>query len=307
MKLMYEGKDITNDIEVLLARVYDRHGGVADSIELLLSDKDKLWQHWNPNFNDQIEIIQDGFKSGVMFVDEAICSNGKYQINAKSLPANHKTNNYKFWETISFKELAQSLASELSLSVEFYNINDFTYKRLDMINKTNIQFLNEMCILEGYSLKISDRKIIIYSESNLENYAAVKSIRNDDFVGEPIFRKSINGSYRKCIVKSYSKSNELIISEFEDTKIFGSTYTFYKTVNSKAEADRYCKNILRFFNKNIYTGCFSTRLDTSLAAGNVININKFYNFSGKYFITEIEHNLSKKLSVFKVRKVLEGY
>jgi len=302
---MYEDKDITNDIEVILARVYDRHGGIADSIELILADKDKLWQHWNPNFNDQIEIIENGFKSGVMFLDEAYCSNGRYHINANSLPANHKTNNYKFWETISFKELAQSLASELGLSVEFYNIDDYTYKRLDMINKTNIQFLNERCILEGYSLKITDKKVIIYSERNLERNSAVKTV--EDFVGEPLFKKSLNGSYRKCIVKSYNSDNELITSEFEDNRIIGSTYSYYKSVNDKAEADRFSKNILRFFNKNINTGCFSTRLDTTLAAGNVINIDKFLNFSGKYFIVELEHNFSKNLSSFKVRKVLEGY
>ena len=64
---------------------------------------------------------------------------------------------------------------------------------------------------------------------------------------------------------------------------------------------------MRFFNKNINTACFSTRLDTSLAAGNVINIDKFLNYSGKYFIVELEHNFSKNLSAFKVRKVLEGY
>lgn len=307
MKLVYEGKDITDSVEMLYARISDRHGGVADSIEIILSDKDKLWQQWNPEFNDKIRIIENGFDSGIMFVDETICSSGRYQIKAKSLPANYKTNNYKFWETISFKELAQSLASELGFSAEFYSIDDYTYKRLDMIDNTNIKFLNEMCTLEGYSLKISNGKIIVYNENRLDRYPSVKSIANGDFIGEPVFKKSLIDSYRKCIVKSYSNSNELIMSEFEDTKVIGSTYTYYKTIGSKAEADRYCKNILRFFNKNIYTGYFSTKLDTTLAAGNVINIDNFYNFSGKYFITEIEHILSEKLSRFKVRKVLEGY
>lgn len=307
MNIIYNSTDITNSVEIISTVVSDRHGGKADDVKVVFLDKDRLWLQWDPQFDDEIEITENGFSSGVMFIDELKITNGKYIINAKSVPSKAKDFNNKEWYNISFREIFKSLSNDIGLGIDYYDIGDITYKYLEMKDKTNLQFLNELCILEGNSLKIVDKKIIIYNEYMLEKSTSVKSFTISDFIGEYNFIKNSAISYRKCIVRYYDNDNSLNSSEYQDNSILGGTFIYPKILDNKADSDRFSKNILRYFNKNVVTGTFNVKLDTTISAGNVIELRGLSSLNDNYFITEAVHNITKKVSVFKVRKVLENY
>ena len=68
-----------------------------------------------------------------------------------------------------------------------FGINNHFYKRLDQINKTDIEFLAWRCSLEGYSLKVTDKTIVIFDERTMEKSSPVKTIYHSDFDGDYIF------------------------------------------------------------------------------------------------------------------------
>ncbi|MBP1926842.1 hypothetical protein J2Z76_002712 [Sedimentibacter acidaminivorans] len=307
MNIIYNSKDITNNVEIISTIVSDRHGGKADDIKLVFLDKDRLWLQWDPQFDDEIEITENGFSSGVMFIDGLKITNGKYIINAKSVPSKAKDFNNKEWYNISFREVSKSLSNDMGLGIDYYDVDDITYKYLEMKDKTNLQFLNELCILEGYSLKIVDKKVIIYKEHILEKASSVKSFIINDFIDEYSFIKNSAITYRKCIVRYYDENNELNNSEYWDNSISGGTFIYPKILDNKTDSDRFSKNILRYFNKDVVTGAFNAKLDTTISAGNVIELRELSSLNGNYFITEAVHNITKKITGFKVRKVLENY
>ncbi|WP_058953157.1 phage late control D family protein [Clostridium tyrobutyricum] len=307
MNLRYNGTDITDSVNIIDASVTDRCGGKSDSMDIMFSDTKKLWRQWNPAKGDILEVSQDGFSSGAMYIDEFEVFNGKYNIKSKSIPINSRTKKTNGWENIRFKQIMSQLSSEVGLQLKTYGIEDHLYDRMDMINRTNLEFMNERCILEGYSLKITDKKAIIYSEKALENYAPVKEISEDSLIGNYKFKTISSGIYSSCLVE-YFASNNIIKYKFDPKNPpIGDVLKVNLRANNIGEAERYSKNLLRYNNKMETVGAFSIKQDSTLAAGNTIAIKDIGSFSGKYFIYLINHNFTNGKSYLKARRVLEDY
>ncbi|WP_049043317.1 phage late control D family protein [Clostridium sporogenes] len=304
MKLFYNDKDITNDVDIIDASIKDNSGGIADTISIEFSDIKKLWRKWEPQKGDEIILSKNNFSSGKMFIDELGVTKGRYFIKAISIPLESKTNNTKSWEKATFIEIAQNLVQELGLQLETYYIKNYLYERVDMINKTNLEFLNYLCILESFNLKICNGKAIIYDEKTLESFKSIKTFNEDDFVSDYSFDTISNGLYGSCLIKHFG---EKLIEHKITINNIGPTLQKDIKVTNLAEAERFGIGLLRYSNKNETTGTFPIKLDTSLAAGNTIDIKNLGHFNGKYFISSVKHILTKNKSYLNVRKVLEDY
>lgn len=308
MNLKYNGIDITDNVNIIDASITDRCGGKADSMDITFSDVKKLWRQWQPIKGDILEVSGNGFSSGAMYIDEFGVFNGEYNIKSKSIPLNSRTRKSNIWENIRFKQIMSQLAAEIGLQIKTYGIEDYLYDRVDMLNKTNLEFISERCILEGYSLKITNSKAVIYDEKVLENYDPVKEITEELLIGSYSFKTISAGIYSSCLVEYFSNDNRAIKYKFipKDSPI-GDILKFNLRVNNIGEAERYARNLLRYANKMETTGTFNIKQDSTLAAGNTINIKDMGLFSGKYFIDLINHSFTNGKSYLKVRKILEGY
>lgn len=309
MQLFYNNIDITKDVKIIKASISDNCGGIADSISLLLSDTDKLWRQWGPQKNDRLVLNSDRFTSGLMYIDEMFLLRGKFSIKAISTPLEAKTRRTRAWENISFKKLAADLAEEIGLSVEFYSITDWIYDRLEQLEKTNLEFLNERCILEGYNIKATNGKIIIYEESQLESANSVYSFDESSFIGEYSFECISSGLYSASEIKYFAASNEILTYKYTNNNVPVGPVLRLKNlrVSSIGEAERYARNLLKYHNKNEVQASFTTVLNNSIAASNTIQINGIGSFSGKYFVEAIRQDIAGNKSHIKARKSLEGY
>lgn len=308
MQLIYNDIDITKDVRILGASIKDNSGGIADSISILLSDTEKLWRQWGPQKNDTIILINNSFSSGLMYLDELNLLRGKYKIKGISTPLNSKTAKSRVWDNIRFKKLAQDLTEELGLSIEFYNVQDYTYDKLEQVKKSNLGYLNERCILEGYNLKISNGKAIIYDESTLENIVS-GNLRESDFIGDYDFKSISSKLYSSCEIKYFTASNVLVEYTYTNNKAPLGPVLKIDTIRASnlGEAQRFSKNLLKFHNKEEIKGAFTTRINTNLAAASIVSLDSLGSFSGKYFIDSVNQDLTSDKSYFQVRKLLEGY
>lgn len=309
MKLIYNDVNITNDIKIVSASIIDTCGGGADSIQCTFSDTEKNWRSWAPEKGDRLILSKDKFSSGVMYADEFHISRGIYRINAISTPLGIKTKKTRSWESINFNKLANDLASEIGLKVETYYTTDWIYKRIDQIDETNMELLNKICILEGYSLKITNGKVVIYDERSLESAASTLDISESDIIGDYTFSNVSSGIYSACSLEYFSFDNELIKYTY-NSPVF-SDYPILKIKNTKvsdyAEAERFSKNLLRYNNKNEIKGSFFVKLNSEIGAGNIVNIKQMGSFNGKYFVEKVVQGITNGKSKLEIRKVLEGY
>lgn len=304
MQLIYNGKDIASAVDIKQADITDNAGGIADSLDICFDDPEKLWPKWKPQKNDTAQVIENGFNSGLMYVDEIEQHRGSYIIRALSIPQEAKTPNTKAWENVRFLEFAGELAGRNGFTLQTYGIENHFYQRVDQVDTADFEFLKYRCILEGYGLKLTDRKAVIYDERYMESQNASKDIFVEDFDGKYRFKSTSTKIYGSCRL-SYGGT------EFDFKPSTGSKGPVKKHgdiyITSQGEAERFARNLLRFYNKHENTGNFMVQLDTGLAGGNVISVIGSGLADGKYFCEQVIHSLVSKRTSFKVRKPLEGY
>lgn len=305
MKLLYNSVDITSKVDINKAELTDNAGGKADSLELYFNDPKGTWNDWNPIKNDKVIVSRDGLSSGLMYIDELEQQRGTFIIRALSIPQEAKTENTKNWESVRFLEIAYEIALKYGFTLETYGIENYLYNRVDQFEQTDFEFLAWRCLLEGYMLKITNNKVIIYSEAYMESIEAVETLNINQFDGPYKFKNKSTFIYNSCIlqygnIKSFFKPNN---APYGATKKYTNLY-----VSSLAEADRFTKDLLRFHNKYEKTGIFATKFNADFAAGSNLNIIGVGISDGKYFCEQIIHNfIDSGKTYFKTRKSLEGY
>ena len=293
--------DISHDLNVIGAIINDNAGDIYDSLEICISDIENDWRIWNIDTDETIEIIQDGFSSGLMYVDTVYINSGKCIIKANSLKRKYKEIKCSTLENITFLKFASTIAERLNLKLETYEIINYTYDRLDQINKTDFSFLVSRCILEGYRAKVTNNKLVIYNENLFEAKDPIDEFTPKDFIGKYKFRKSNLDTYSKCEIQYFAK--EYIKSEIINTLDNASVLKPKVRVSSVVEGNRFCENILKYKNKYINTLNICVNLNTTLAGSSIIEIKEVGAFSGKYFIESIKHDFIKNRSYIYARKV----
>lgn len=304
MELFYNGIDILKNKNVLLSActMTDNASGEADTISLTFSDVSGLWGIWKPNFDDVIIVKDSDWSSGTMYIDDIIDTDTVFIIKAVSLPPQAKQSKSTTWENVKFSKIANDLSIESGLELVTYEITDYNYTRFDRVNESTLQALNRLCMREGYCLKITNGKAIIYNEKSFENKASVKSISpiTRVFENQNIGKKSIE-------IKWLDGNGELISATATDETINRESDIITNiVVYNIAEAQRFSKGILRYCNKKRITGNFATDKDLTLASGNVITLDIQGMFKGNYFIEQIKHEFIGSKTYFKVRKAIEG-
>jgi hypothetical protein len=307
MNVIYQGIDISNSIDIIKADICDNASGVADNIELVASDIEKLWNKWKPQKNDTIIIKQGSFSSGTMFVDHIEQSPGKFVIKAISVPLEAKTPNSRYWEHVRFLELAKDIASKYGFIVETFGITNWLYENVAQIEQADFEFLHYRCLLEGYCLKITDKKVVIYDERYLEQQAIVKSIYLDDLGTDYEMKSVAVGLHNSCEVQC-SRAEGVITSIYKpQIALVGPILKKNIYLSDQAEADRFARGLLRYANKFEISGRIQIEPDTGLAAGCNVKLVDAGLMDGKNFVYQTIHKLVSNKTVLRLRKPLEGY
>lgn len=308
MQFIYSGKNITNDVKIMQADIRDTAGGEADSIEICLSDAENLWREWSPSKGDVMELKQAGFSSGVMYVDYLQDIPGKFILKGRSTPPGAKIERMKTWENVRFMQPVNDIAQTYGFSVSTHSITDWLYDRLDQMDTTDFQFLASRCMLEGYCLKITNKKLTIYDEKILEKAASILTLYEQDLIGEYNLQSCSEGLFSWCLIRYVDTSNALITYQFNPAGApKGPGLKPEIRAASLAEAQRYAAGLLRYKNKWETYGDITIYLNMDLAAGNTLTLIGMGWFSGKYFIHHCVHKLLAGQTRLRIRKVLEGY
>ncbi len=304
MKVIYENVEI--NVQVSECIITDNMGGKADSLAITFADIKNECRKWPFEKNHVVEVIEPPFSTGKMYVDEFGCGPGTYTIRALSTRKKIKTKYTRTWEKVRFLTLAKDLLKEEGLKLETYGeIKDYEHLRVDQIEKNNIDFLNERCILEGYNLKICDGKAIIIAESFLEQQRESTIFNPSMFVGKYEFKCTSKDIYSGCEI-SYN-SGKFIRGRYISRNNGEVLKLRNIMVSDSYEADRFAKNILKFHNKYEITGIFYLNKNTNIAAGITVKIEDLDLFNGKYIIERVYQELIQGKTKVKVRKVLEEF
>lgn len=301
MQLVYEGRDITGAVEIRKADLTDNAGGELDSLDLHFNDPRGLWSQWNPEKNHTVQVVESGFDSGTMYIDEIGQQRGLVVIKALPIRQEAKTENSRTWESTHILGVSQEIATKNGLTLENYGIQDYFYSRLDQVDKADFDFLAWRCLLEGFALKISDGKLIIYDEEFMEAQSPAKTLTPDLVDGDYSFRNKSTQVFGSCSISSPNRE-----IQFETrAEVYGPALKFNNfTLNSISEAKRFSKGLLRSKNKFEQTFSAVIRLDPGIAAGNTLLLENFGLSDGKYLAYQVIQKFVSRKSILKLRKLV---
>lgn len=328
LKVTYNSKDISADLAPYLKSFSfnDVMSGEADDIQITLEDRQELWQgDWLPNKGDTLkvsivtkawELPTDGEKElplGVFEIDEIRISTppNEVKIKAVSVPNNSElrgVDKTHSWEKTKLSVIAQDIASGAGLELFYDTDDDPELDRAEQSEQSDLSFLMKLCKDKGLALKVSDKKVIIFDEEKYEHAEPVKTIVKSALKSFDL-KSSTREVYKACHVK-YQKSDtkELIEYTYTVPGKDGKTLQVNDEVKTIGEAEKLAKKKLREKNKDEITISLSLLGDFDLLAGNMIMLDGFHYFDGKYIITKGIHDIGSGYTMkLDLRRCLDGY
>lgn len=304
-------KVIIKDIDISLSnqsirtsKYTDYAGGHADVLQIVFNDTFDQWRKWDLTKNDKIRIITDKIDTGDMYASSIGLDFGKYTIRALSTPAKSLNELSSIRENIKLSEVLSEISRELGFDLITYSITDYRYLYLERVNLNPFAYLEGILQKEGYLQKIFNNKLIVYSEKIHEQMEPLVKVAYEDFINPP----SLNTSDAELLasVENIYQSRDSVIKSNALSGLNGRNRTFHIPVDSIGEGERFCKNILRYFNKHEYNGS-GTISGSNISAGITIELNgDFSEWQGKNFVYEVNHDLIYDRQTIKFRKPIKG-
>ena len=343
----FDGVDISDQInENLLSLSYtDNEEDEADDVQIKLEDHAKLWLgRW---LNDTMQAAAYGIKSGTKGLTisagvKQYKSDGKIvsadfglfeldQLKASGPPSNilikgtslPYTNGIrteerdKNWENYTLKRIGQEIASKGGLGFLYDCPSDPSYSRVEQAKQTDIAFLQQLCHDNGFSLKISGLRLIIFDQARYEAMNAVTTIKWMDGTYTKYNLDTQDGDthYDQCTVtyydakigKKYEATANADDYDAEAKEHTVCTITNRK-VGSDAEAKELASKILRLHNKYERKCDFTLLGNPMLGAGLTITLQGFGLWDDKYIIKTCKHDISSNGYTTKItlRTIPEG-
>lgn len=304
-KIKINNVDITEDVEVLDAKVVDKAIGI-DLLDVTLSNRNNNWKRWSIEEDDTIELEKDGFKTGVMYVNIIRIYNGRCILKASSLKRDNRILNTYTLENTTLSKIAETTATAVNMQLETYNLNNYEYERIDCVDESYISYLTKRGMLEGYNVKVANNKIIMYNVKEFEGKRAIETFDIADFIGEYEVSRNNLETYSKCKMYCYPTATNAASGtvEYTDAKIKGGSLITPKVkISNLAEGQRFSKNILEYKNRNYINIYFKVEFKNNLAGSSVVEVKDIGRYSGKYFIEQIQQDMFNNVSYILARKL----
>lgn len=209
------GQDVSQSVlpDLLSFTFSDKETGEADELRLTLKDDTGKWAAtWKPDGGEVVDAYlatgsgDDELHCGRFYVDSMSVSGAPrtFEMQAVSTPLNQPIRRKaitKAWESRTLRGIAEEIAAENGLQLFFDVEEDPKYDRRDQKEESNLAFLQRLCEDEGFSIKVTDQKIVIFDQRSYETKEPIKTITlGVSDVLSWSFNSQQSETYKTCVV-----------------------------------------------------------------------------------------------------------
>jgi len=249
--IRYRGQDISRHVtDFSYTDNYDQ----TDDLRVSLSDRDKRWiSDFFPETGDTLQVSINVFDwngngdnrsidLGSFEIDD-VTWNGAVSISATAVPitgSGRSEKKHHTWKQVSLSAIAGDIAGNVGVALVYDTNVDPFYDVADQIDKSDLEYLEELCKSDRLCLKITDGQLIIFEESKYESEAAVVRIirGSSNIIGEPRFNRKAKEVYKACEISHFDpKTDELYTGYFEAPNVgdVGHTLTLREHFNGESD------------------------------------------------------------------------
>lgn len=310
-QIIWAGKDVSKDVSpyLITLRYRDKLHGESDEIEFVFEDRDDRWKTtWFSSKGDvlkvQIGMLDQGIeiwqKLGTFQIEEIELEGPPdvLLVRGKSVfvSAPREQKRTSAFENTTLSRICSTIASRLGLKPVLKIKPDLKFARVDQKEETDLAFLKRLCEQYGYIVKVTDEKLIVHKEEELEKQkASLRIVRGKSNIIHYRFSTKACELYKACEVRYWDPiEKQEIVVRVEDKKVkSGSVHKVTKRAESRKHALELAKGHLKKKNKWDCDSELTLSGDIRLLAGVVIMLEGFGYYDGEYVIEEAEHTLSK--------------
>ena len=149
-------------------------------------------------------------------MDEPTFEDQKLTLKCLALPLDQNIRDQKnsvAWERVTLKELVMQIANKHEMNAELYAENVF-FERLDQNKETDLAFINRVVKEIGLNMKVSDDKIIIFDDEEMEKNDTIEVFNIKDYrIRSFSLKKKNKEIYDKVEVSYYDPDKKKVVKE----------------------------------------------------------------------------------------------
>jgi len=231
---------------------------------------------------------------------------------ASSLRCEHKT---KAWEAYKLSGIAAEMARNAGMGCMYLSSHDPYYWREEQYDKSDITFLQRLCINAGISLKCTNNCLVLFDQAGQEKTGSPLTITFGDgsYTKYSLDRGKADTEYQSCRVSyvdpATGKCIEGIayVDDYDAEKEDNRQLEVTAKVKDAGEARALAGKRLRLYNKYAASGSFTLVGNPAVCAGTIITLVGFGMFDGKFVVEQAKHSVGSSgyTTTIKVRSAVE--
>lgn len=301
---------IANDSDSFIWK--DNATGSADTLTLNLANIGQKWMNgFYPSDQDELKAwIQlsewaADYKQGKIYCGWFMVDSLKYsgfperlQLSGISVPTNSNFNvkqKNKSWKKTTLQTMLGDITRDAGIELVF-DASDVSIDSVNQTGKTDLDFAYSICSEYGLSVKLYNRKMVVYDQAKYEMAPARYDITHKQLGG--------NGSY--SITKQVTSLYDSVKIQYTNGKK-GNTLTYEYVIPGKpgnrqmfitakaesyADAEKKAKAALRENIRNSRQITIKMMGSAKYMAADCFNLSGFGKLDGKYFIDSVTHQKS---------------
>lgn len=304
-KITYNGKDITEETGSMIGNISftDPADGESDSLSIDMSDRDRRWiTDWLPetgailgatlcteNWNEDGETAER--ELGEFTLDTYSFSGMPLSVKLGGVSAPKETDfdtteKTKTWENVTLEEIAGDIAESAGMEL-FYDCEEITIEAVEQDSKTDSAFLKGQCETYDVSMKIYQRRMVLFSKREYKKREAVRTFDGFGEFENISWNTSLPYTGAKMIYTNSDTEEEISVQIGTEERML----TVTGSADSEADARKKVKAALNKANDEATTMSISIMGSPDLYAGCNVEIINCGAMDGKYYINKASHTI----------------
>lgn len=302
----YNGKDISKTITDYTEgfQYTDNASGKADTVKLTLNDRSGKWSgSWIPIQGDYVETTirltnwsSEGdnrkYNCGFFLLDDMEFSGPPSiaSIGGISTPIStdfNVTQKSKTWKKTTVKGILKKIAATAGIGL-YFSGQDYQIDELEQSGETDQAFAFKLCSSYNLAMKLYNRKIVVFDQTDYENKKASLTINKTQCESWRI-KKKMTKAYDGVSI-SYTDSKTEKTLKYKYMMRNGSRILkLNESAESLQDAEIKAKAKLLEHNRSCQTATLKVKGDTKYIASKCCNLSGFGKLDGKYYIDTVTH------------------
>ena len=301
MTLTYNGVDITASVEMAEAVSIDCEGGQADMLRLTLQNAGE-WYAWGPKEDDEIELVDEGYTTGRMYLHTLLPDGDGFKLVACSLNSAAREPRWACYEQVTLSEMMRQAAAESGMDFMAYGVNlSERYTRLMRKDESLPAMLDRLLTLEGARLKCAGGRMTAIS---LAWAQARDPVRTFTATPESEAMQHIRGSAapaRSVRVRTATANGMVIYQAQTGHDIIRCDLP----ATDNAQAARWASGIAADETRDAEEIIWEIDYDGQLCAWARVDIDGLQSVAGEWIAREVEHDHIERKTTMRLCRCVE--